>query len=791
MKTMNVREIYYTSSEKSLITGMPGFGVRTYTRDMSPAEADEVAMLCNPAYNVEMERALSLEQLNARPAVVYDYAPQYEYRCVETNTGAKYYVVMRTVYVAVDYGFFGDQTGAMRAGSNSFSHLMVFTEEPPLAVFRTLNAAKGWVPADYTCRRDNPELRRLLTGAPVALEPATVTIDDVPLTVAVATPGMDRLLPALMQAHINRMNGTEPDLTKIVVIAREADTARIVEALGALPAALTREIFFTTNFTSGYSLPDTLNMVFVNEHNTNEIYTDNYITVNLIEGTTKNVDFENVVLARVSRLVGDADVATLATVLRWFLTLDKKQVEDCAFSYDILLATSTDHELQPDATDAEFITRAMALKLPKEERRALVDKINRLINSMIVDSDSGAMVMKGIDLAGTFLEVGNGACAVAPEAVQKLARIIFLRGADGYLGRMVQPSNVGVICKLIRPEQMGAADSFFAALAQSDNVEVWAKLLRHYFRGTYSADMRAILDAIYRSSLSNADKNDLVEELFPLTSSSTYVSEIVDWYRANPRAIIAIDVPVSRICMAARDECFSRLLGPETPREVLDHVRPDVESYFARRIETNPDSTMEQVALMIKKMTPEVFERLDATGLFDLYLDCVYERPMESTAKVIDNIKRFGVRLPDKVLDRMNALQCLLTEKIPAEVNEEVMTAATKIGDLSTPYLTHLAEQWILTAPTATAVGSFLSRSRVADPAMVGALLNAVWHTESRIVSPARVKYVEAIVDNARWSSDAKKQFVGTCPDDLAAAITRSDTLMGKLSRKFTGLFRK
>lgn len=790
MKTINCQEIYYTSSEKSIISGMPGFGVRTFTRDMSSSDADVIGVECNCAYNVEIDRTLSLEQINANPDIVRNYAPQYEYRAVTTPSGSTFYVLIRTVYTAVDYGFFGDQNGAMRTGSNSFSHILAFTSRPPLAIFRTMNETHRWRPDDYTCRPDNQEMRRLLTGDPEFLEPTVITVDDMSLAAATATAGMGLLIPALMQSYYNKMRGGD-EPTKIVVMARESQTAAMVEALGALPSELTEDLYFTTHYISGYSVPDNLGMVFVNEHNVNEIYTDNYITVDTIEGTTKNIDFENAIFSRVSRLVNDGDYETLSTVLRWFLTLDKKQIADSAFAYDILIATSTPHELQPDAVDSDFICKAMALKLSKEDRRTLTDKINRLINSMIAESDSGATVIKGIDLAGVFMREGNGACNVSSEAVQKLARIIFLKGSAGYLGRMVGSANVDTICKLIRPEQMGDIPQFFQALMQTDNVEVWSKLLKHYFRGAYSADMREILDSIYMSSLSNADKNDLVETLFPLNSSSTYISEIVDWYRNNPKAIIAIDAPISRICMAARDECFSRLIGPDTPREVLDHLRPDVESYFARRIETNPDNTMEQVALMINKMTPEVFERLDATGLFELYLDCVYERPMASTAKVIDNIKRFGVRLPDKVLDRMNALQCLLTEKIPAEVNSEVMMAATKIDDLSKPYLSKLASQWILSAPTPAAVGGFMSRGRVSDPVMIGAVLDAVWHTESRIVSPERVKYVEAIVDNARWNSEAKKRFVESCPPDLASAIMRSDTFLGKTVRKLTGFFKK
>ena len=69
---------------------------------------------------------LTFEQISQNPRTVYDYAPAYAFRRVDLTSGGTRYVLSRTVYIGIDYGYFCKRDGAMRTGANYFAHLLVF-----------------------------------------------------------------------------------------------------------------------------------------------------------------------------------------------------------------------------------------------------------------------------------------------------------------------------------------------------------------------------------------------------------------------------------------------------------------------------------------------------------------------------------------------------------------------------------------------------------------------------------------------------------------------------------------
>ena len=67
METIDCKEIYYASTEHSIITGYAGFGVRTYTEGMQVDEVTEIVEKCAPGYSVETDRMLTFEQISQNP----------------------------------------------------------------------------------------------------------------------------------------------------------------------------------------------------------------------------------------------------------------------------------------------------------------------------------------------------------------------------------------------------------------------------------------------------------------------------------------------------------------------------------------------------------------------------------------------------------------------------------------------------------------------------------------------------------------------------------------------------
>ena len=104
MKTLNYKEIYYTSSECSIINHSAGIGVRTHSEGMDSNEAVSIAEKCVFGYSVDDKRTLSFEQIQANPKVVYDYAPTYMFQKLTLDNGSVKYVFGRTVYIGIDYG---------------------------------------------------------------------------------------------------------------------------------------------------------------------------------------------------------------------------------------------------------------------------------------------------------------------------------------------------------------------------------------------------------------------------------------------------------------------------------------------------------------------------------------------------------------------------------------------------------------------------------------------------------------------------------------------------------------
>ena len=112
MKTLNYKEIYYTSSERSIITHSAGIGIRTYTNGMDSHEASTIAEKCVFGYSLDDSRKLTFEQIQQNPRIVYDYSPTYIYHKVMLDSGSVKYVLGRTIYLGIDYGYFCNRNEA-------------------------------------------------------------------------------------------------------------------------------------------------------------------------------------------------------------------------------------------------------------------------------------------------------------------------------------------------------------------------------------------------------------------------------------------------------------------------------------------------------------------------------------------------------------------------------------------------------------------------------------------------------------------------------------------------------
>lgn len=293
MKTIKFQEIIECSNQQSIITGQAGFGIRTLTEGMDEKLAQTICEQINCAYEVDITDQVTAEEISQDANVIKKYPRTLRYTTCKDDDGNNKFVIACTTYVGIDYGYFCGQESARRAGTNYIADILVFNEQPTAKLIDALLAQEVFLPVDNTCTPDNPELKTLLTGEPSFLKPREITFEEQPKEKPVINEQTALVAIALIQAKSNQNKGKEKGLQEIVWQSSEDKVASILRDFAILPEELTDGMFFQTNYLQGYGMPKGYHMLFLNERNKEEVYTDNYVYANLTEKTFKNVDAAN------------------------------------------------------------------------------------------------------------------------------------------------------------------------------------------------------------------------------------------------------------------------------------------------------------------------------------------------------------------------------------------------------------------------------------------------------------------------------------------------------------------
>lgn len=293
MKTIKLQEIIECSSQQSILTGQAGFGIRTFTEGMDEKLARTICEQVNCAYEVDITHQVSIEEITHNAHVTQKYPRTLRYTAIKDDDDKLKYIVACSTYIGIDYGYFCQQESAQRAGTNYIADILVFDEQPTAKLINALLTQKIFLPIDNTCSPNNPELQALLTGKPSFLMTREITYDDVCPKTPFINEQTAFVAIALIQANSNRVKGKEKGLQNIVIQAEERKVSSILRDLSILPVELTDKLFFQTNYLQGYGMPRGYHMIFLNEYNKEEVYTDNYVYVDLDKKVFKNVDINN------------------------------------------------------------------------------------------------------------------------------------------------------------------------------------------------------------------------------------------------------------------------------------------------------------------------------------------------------------------------------------------------------------------------------------------------------------------------------------------------------------------
>ena len=346
MESYRYSELYYASTEKNIVSGMPGLGVRTCTKGLGSNAIFVLSESCVTGYPVYGERVLKTQQILENPRIVYDYAPMYGYMIVDLNNGEKKYVFSRTVYIGIDYGFFNESGRDDRDGTNYFTHLLVFDDAPSIAFFTRLISGSLFVPKDYTCIPSNPELKGLLTGDPSHLEAKTVTFGD-PYEVEVSDlPHAGYVICGIVRMLKNRRMENKGDIpTKAIIKCDSKLTPRYLELFSLLPQDTIGDIRFQTNYARGYEAPKEYDIVFVDEYNTIDLYENSHVTVDLLSSPRKNFA-SDYFLDKIDFWIRQGDCRMAAKLIAFYLDLDAMSDEESEVYYTVFLGAVSDSEIK-------------------------------------------------------------------------------------------------------------------------------------------------------------------------------------------------------------------------------------------------------------------------------------------------------------------------------------------------------------------------------------------------------------------------------------------------------------
>jgi len=782
MKTLNYKEIYYTSSERSIITHSAGIGIRTYTNGMDSHEASSIAEKCVFGYSLDESRKLTFEQIQQNPRIVYDYSPTYIYHKVTLDSGSVKYVLGRTIYLGIDYGYFCNRNEAMRTGTNYFTHLLIFDEIPPVSIWAELSRKNVFVPGDYTCSPENAELKSLLTGDPQLLSSQSIQCETI-CEYSIDTEFAYCVI-GFLQSYYNTINNKEDSLKKIIIKAPAAKTSELIKRMALLPQLLIGEKTFLSNYMQGYGVPDDFNMIFINEFNKNELYENNHICVDLFNKTTTNID-DNYIYKKILELGNEGDHITIQKLVNYYLGLDLSKELNYQFLYNLFIAIESDKDILLSDISQDFINQLNNVQLSSTQATELWKKINSAINCGLT-SKKGSGINQAINVVGYILPTKTRYLKITQESSAWITNVIF--GENSYLFKIVNNENVDIVLALVDRTRILSDSVFYNALKQSQDTIIWAKFIQFYYTNNLNSNIESVVESILSSDIRKQEKGDLVKRLYPTDKCQ---NELLTYVLNHTYRIPELIEIVKTICLNSREERFSLILKHSNyDASIIKTLSPVVLSYYEKQIDAEANAGMKNLLSFIDKVSVDVFNMMGLTELFDKYIRMSMDNPLKETKKVLNSLLSYNLKIDRNTSEQIVILNNLFDNETPKRVDVNILFTAHKM-DKSADFIRDIYEIWLKTQPTSKELKEYIKGVEYLSPDVIEEIILATWESRTRMVRENREDYVLIISDNSRWKSRDKKSFIKTCKDkDLVRHLTDSDKLMKKIIRKFLNQFK-
>lgn len=808
MKSIKFNEIIECSSQQSILSGQAGFGIRTITEGFNPELARKICDEISCAYEVDIAEQVTTEQITTDPSCVTQYPRTLKYQVVKNDDGKELYVIACATYVGIDYGYFCNIESARRAGSNYIADILVFDEKPTAGLFQALIEQKIFRPIDNTCTPTNPELQELLTSEPSYLSPREVEVKETSEAIPAINEQTALVAMALLQTKINQDLGKDNGLINIVFQAQEAKVPSILQSIGTLPNDLVSDKYFHTNFLQGYGMPNGYRMMFLNEHNKEQVYIENYVYLNLDENKFMNLDTDNFYFGKIKEAAAANNYALFYNLVNYLFRLSVQADTDYKFLYNLFIATETDKKLSIDELTEDFFTKAKKANLPSDKWQRFVVSVNNTLDETIQKENLGAKADANCHAAMKVITyLYNNWKEVLHLNENSLQGLTNLWHLDGTLARYANEFGIDIIQYINTKDNN--PEAFIEAIKKVDNPDYWERFIKEQMKAfkennvPHGITNDIIIDTILASAV--ADKNALIARFYPISSAE---GTLISYVESHPNKMGNLEPTIKSLCLGDKLPLMIQLLKVcNFDGQGMQVMKQIIQNYFTGLFKESKEPQMKNAIEKLVELTRNVttannVKALDIPHYVSIYTDYLEKYPKAADKQSIEyflknditkreievndaNRIEFIVNLLDKDSDYMGTYRELLIAKrlgcpmqeVRLKIVEKLFTdKAKKHEKLNLSYIKEYFTDKYSEIP---------SEKTKEESKLV---LDRLWDTfkgDPHICEEA----TPAIIEAAKWTSKDRKEYLEKCKNDKEKAfITKYYSFFTSICRK---LFKK
>lgn len=739
MKVFKYNQIICCSSEKSAITGMPGFGVRTKSHGLSDEEADDIYLKSGLRYALPVEKMVTAETLQQTPQLDTIYPHIYAFKQVQLSDGSVRYIIARVMYAGGDYGFFTDTGLNNRVGSNYIAHIFVFDEIPPMNLMAEILQQKRFLPVNTMCTSTNGEFTRILLGESFELPVGEIVISDSPRLTYNSI--HCHLLIAMLQAHKNKLENSE--LCNIIAKMNTSSVTDTIIAMGAMPQQLTEDMFFNANMMEQSSVPPGMRLIIMNEKDDEETLDEYHIVIDARGDHVKLTNIQmNYLFEKIIELSAVGDVNHINSIAQLYLYLCDKPEPNYETAYQLVtLAISEDKLAITDieSLDFELIDH---LSLSDNEKDTIWSKTNKVLEETFSYPYNLKEIPTALNIIARIQSVYPRKLEHTNEYAQVLNQILFGSNEDFAQVLENNQSLITIVLDLLKNAtvELPCVDAFYKSLMTTSDAGVWSTFLNYYYKdkNTVTEHMPEIVNRLMASN-----HQELAKELFPIADNFNKWLQVIN---VCPNYSIFV-----------KDEICDLLCAKlkESPQNVIDGVLC---------------------------LNSEALLHLNMQHIADVYADAI----MDSETINYNAVEATSHRLSllGVTSNRLDTLSAIHSEKnLSNPTYKEIKFTFRQKASHS--YILVLFETWIKHNASVEDITSFISEY-AKDPSVAAELMDLVWFNTS---TQQRESTLVSIVDHLRLNGYSQSDVIEKLKDEKAQVLLKKENkLFKKLLRKTLGI---